>query len=30
MDTLYLLVTAAFFAATAMLVAGCDALRGQA
>lgn len=29
MDILYLLVAATFFAATVLLVAGCDALRGQ-
>lgn len=30
MDILYLLVAATFFAASALLVAGCNALRGQA
>lgn len=29
MDMVYLLLTAAFFVATALLIAGCDALRGQ-
>ena len=29
MDIVYLLLTMAFFGATAMLITGCDTLRGQ-
>lgn len=29
MDILYLLLTVAYFVATAILITGCEALRGQ-
>jgi hypothetical protein len=29
MDVVYLLLTAVFFAATALFITGCEALRGQ-